>query len=84
MTDITILLHSALTLMLAGMLSVFVFLSLLVWLVLMMSKLLCRSQAPLAPSTTHVEGSEQASSLRRKRVAAIAVAIQRYRQPSDN
>ena len=84
MTDITVLLHSAFILMLAGMLSVFVFLSLLVWLVFMMSKLLCRSQAPLSPSTTRVESGEQASSLQRMRVAAIAVAIQRYRQPSDN
>lgn len=84
MTDITILLHSAFTLMLTGMLSVFVFLSLLVWLVLMMSKWLCRSQVPLSPSMTHMEGSEQASSVQHKRVAAIAVAIQRYRQSSDN
>ncbi len=85
MTNIGSLLVDAATLMLTGMVVVFVFLSILILLVQLMSKFAPAEPEPAAPvkkSSTTSSTINNPSGLDSKKVAAISAAVHKYRLSS--
>lgn len=83
MTNIGNLLTDAVTLMCTGMIVVFLFLTVLVYVVQLMSKLLPK-ESPPSFSTEPTMNQVSSSSLDPKVIAAISTAIHQYRTSSQN
>ena len=79
MTDIGSLLESAATLMITGMVAVFLFLTILVFLVSIMAKVVPREE-PEAVSNLSSKNVINSKAINPKVIAAIASAIHQYRK----
>lgn len=77
MTDIGSLLESAATLMITGMVAVFLFLTILVFLVSTMAKLVPREEPEPASNSKNITNSK---AINPKVIAAITSAIHQYRR----
>ena len=84
MTDIGSLMREAAVLMVTGMSVVFVFLTVLVYIVRLMSKLVPEELPPQARTITQRKTFTDTTGVKPEVVAAISAAVQQYRSAKQN